>query len=78
MDPRELCQVKRSNLKMLYDLVMILKFVFPQSLYAKDFPGGMVDRNPPANARGMGLIPGPERCVSLYVEEQLKPVCHSY
>ena len=46
---------------MLYDLVMILKFVFPQSLYAKDFPGGMVDRNPPANARGMGLIPGPER-----------------
>ena len=24
-----------------------------------DFPGGAVDRNPPANAGSMGLIPGP-------------------
>jgi len=24
-----------------------------------DFPGGAVDRNPPANAGNMGLIPGP-------------------
>ena len=60
---------------MLYDLVMILMFVFPQNLYAEDFPG-IVDENP--SARGMGLIPGPERCVPSYVEEELKPVCHSY
>ena len=25
----------------------------------KDFPGGRVDKNPPANAGDMGLIPGP-------------------
>lgn len=64
MDPRELCQVKRSNLKcyVLYDLVMILMFVFPQNLYAEDFPCGMVGENPPSNTKGMGLIPGPERC----------------
>ena len=24
----------------------------------KDIPGGTVDKNPPANARDMGLIPG--------------------
>ena len=60
---------------MFHDRVMILMFVFPQNLYAEDFPRGMVDENPPANARGMGLIPGPERCVPSYVEEQLKPVC---
>ena len=26
-----------------------------------DFPGGSVVKNPPANARGMGLIPGSGR-----------------
>ena len=26
-----------------------------------DFPGGSVDKNPPANAGDMGLIPGPGR-----------------
>ena len=26
-----------------------------------DFPGGTVDRNPPANAGDMGSIPGPGR-----------------
>ena len=26
----------------------------------KDFPGGPVFKNPPANAGDMGLIPGPE------------------
>ena len=28
---------------------------------AQDFPGGSVDRNLPASARGIGLIPGPGR-----------------
>ena len=28
---------------------------------AKDFPGGTVDKNLPANAGDMGLIPGPGR-----------------
>ena len=27
----------------------------------RDFPGGAVDKNPPANAGGMGSIPGPGR-----------------
>ena len=27
----------------------------------RDFPRGTVDKNPPANARGMGSIPGPGR-----------------
>ena len=27
----------------------------------QDFPGGTVDKNPPANAGGKGLIPGPGR-----------------
>ena len=26
-----------------------------------DFPGGAVDKNPPADAGDMGLIPGPGR-----------------
>ena len=26
-----------------------------------DFPGGAVDKNPPANAEDMGSIPGPGR-----------------
>ena len=28
---------------------------------ARDFPGGTEDKNPPANAGDMGLIPGPGR-----------------
>ena len=27
----------------------------------RNFPGGIVDKNPPANAGDMGLIPGPGR-----------------
>ena len=29
--------------------------------YLKDFPGGTVAKNPPANAGDTGLIPGPGR-----------------
>ena len=28
---------------------------------APDFPGGTMDKNPPANAEDIGLIPGPGR-----------------
>ena len=38
---------------------------FTDELFTKtviaDFPGGAVDRNPPANAGDMGSIPGPGR-----------------
>ena len=27
----------------------------------RGFPGGSVDKNPPANERDMGLVPGPGR-----------------
>ena len=30
-------------------------------LYLWDFPGGVVDKNPPANAGAVGSIPGPGR-----------------
>ena len=32
----------------------------------KDFPGGTVGKNPPANARHMGSIPGPGRFQMLW------------
>ena len=32
----------------------------PKSTFM-DFPGGTVDKNPPANARDTGSIPGPKR-----------------
>ena len=32
-----------------------------QKEYEQGFPGGLVIKNPPANAGDMGLIPGPER-----------------
>ena len=31
----------------------------------RDFPGGIVDKNPPVNAGDMGLIPGPGRSHTL-------------
>ena len=43
-----------------------------------DFPGGPVVKNLPCSAKDTSLIPGPKRCVPSYVEEELKPVCHSY
>ena len=39
-----------------------------------NFPGGTVDRNPPANAGDMGLIPGPGR----FHMPWSKPMCHNY
>ena len=41
----------------------------------KDFPGGTVDKNPPANAGDMGLIPSPGRSHSC---KATKPVHHNY
>ena len=32
-----------------------------KAVYVRDFPGGAVVKNPPANAGDVGSIPGPER-----------------
>ena len=37
--------------------------------YLRDFPGGPVFKNSPANARDMGLIPGPGRSHMLQSKE---------
>ena len=42
------------------------EFKIPQ----QGFPGGSVEKNPPANAGDMGLNPGPE---ILHASEQLSP-----
>ena len=49
-----------------YDITYMwnLKYGTNEPIYkteadSQDFPGGTVDWNPPANARDMGLIPGP-------------------
>ena len=44
-------------------------------LGAWDFPGGTVDRNPPASAGDTGLIPGPEDPICGRATE---PMCHNY
>ena len=46
----------------------------------RDFPGGSVDKNPPANAGDMGLIPGPGRShlpynYQTHTPQLLKPAC---
>ena len=41
----------------------------------RDFPGGTVVKNPPANAGDTGSIPGPGRS---HMGRATKPVCHSY
>ena len=38
-------------------------------LYLADFPGGAVDKNPPASAGGMGSTPGPGTEISRAVEQ---------
>ena len=47
----------------------------PQKYSQLDFPGGMVDKNPPAIAGDAGSIPGLGR--SIY-HGATKPVCHNY
>ena len=34
--------------------------------HTRDFPGGPVDKNPPASVGDMGLIPGPGRFYMLW------------
>ena len=41
-------------------------FTKEDTLMVEDFPGGPVVRNPPANARDMGSIPGPGRSHMLW------------
>ena len=50
-----------------------------QGTYFRNFPGGTVDKNPPANAGNMGSIPGPGRFHMPWsnqarVSQLLKPV----
>ena len=40
-----------------------------------DFPGGSVDKNPPANAGDIGSFPGPEDSTG---HGATKPMRHSY
>ena len=44
-------------------------------MYRKDFPGGTVDKNKPANSRDMGSIPGLEDFTCLRATERM---CHNY
>ena len=41
----------------------------------RDFPGGAVVKNPPANAGDPGSIPGPGR---FHMPGATKPTCHHY
>ena len=43
--------------------VIVIVLIHPQGLRSvgKDFPGGTVVKNPPANAGDTGSTPGPER-----------------
>ena len=47
-----------------------------------DFSGGLVDKNPPANAGDMGWIPGPHRAPEPgchnYSSHGLEPASHNY
>ena len=47
---------------------------------APDFPGGTMDKNPPANARDMGSIPDLRRFHIRHTAEQLRAtkLVHSY
>ena len=40
-------------------------------MYRKDFPGGTVDKNIPANSRDMGSIPGLEDFTCLRATERM-------
>ena len=46
---------------MTTDIKKFYKILENKIQQSRDFLGGAVDRNPPANARDMGSIPGPER-----------------
>ena len=47
-----------TNKKLLYKKINKIKF---KNSKKRDFPGGAVVKNPPANAGDTGLIPGPGR-----------------
>ena len=44
----------------------------------QDFPGGAVDKNPPANAGDTASIPGPGKPPHPTCYGATKPVCHNY
>ena len=43
------------------DFIKIKNFCSAKRMRRQDFPGGTVDKNPPANAGDEGLSPGPGR-----------------
>ena len=45
----------------------------PQDTRDRDFPGGAVVKNPPANAGDRGSSPGPGRCHMLWSNEVRAP-----
>jgi len=45
----------------IYRATLTSTYCFSKNHKPRDFPGGTVDKNPPANAGNMGLIPGLER-----------------
>ena len=47
----------------------------PQRSKTRDFPGGTVVKNPPANAGDTGSSPGLGRS---HMPQATKPVCHNY
>ena len=54
------CEVRKQHLYFYYSVTEI-QHIFPKCRW-HDFPSGTADRNPPANAGNMGLIPDLKRC----------------
>ena len=59
---------KELNIELTFDLAIPLQGIYPkevktsvQRFVHRDFPGGSVVKNPPANAGDTGSIPGPGR-----------------
>ena len=52
--------LKKLKIEFSYDPAILLLYIYPKKLKAglKDFSGGPVVKNPPANARDTGSIPG--------------------
>ena len=46
---------------MKFTVYVEIKYIASRKQSNKDFPGGAVVKNPPANAGDTGLIPGPGR-----------------
>ena len=61
-----------SQIYQSFSLQSVLFVSYLKSL-ARDFPGGSVDKNLPANAGDMGSVPGPGRFYTLWSNEAQVP-----